>query len=238
MTAHDETAAHDAAAEHAARAADQAVADARGHDAATVFEASAHSRACAPSLRPAWPGAAVSGPAFTVQGRGGDNLALHHAVLRAPAGSVLVIDVQGAEHGHWGEVLAVAARARGITGLVIDGGVRDTVAMGRMGFPVFSSSITVVGTRKDFFGEFGEAVEVGGAPVRAGDLVVADADGVVIVPAAHVCDALDSADARVAKEEEFMERLRDGETTVDLLDLRRNTIDPTTSTDPTEEHHA
>lgn len=230
-------AADDATTEDTGRAADQAVTDARGHDAATVFEASAHSRACAPSLRPAWPGAAVSGPAFTIQGRGGDNLALHLGVLRAPTGCVLVIDVQGAEHGHWGEVLAVAARARGIAGIVIDGGVRDTAAMGRMRFPVFSSSITVVGTQKDFFGELGGAVEVGGAPVLTGDLVVADADGVVIVPAAHVHDALDAADARVAKEEEFMERLRGGETTVDLLDLPRNTIDPTTSTDPAEEQN-
>lgn len=230
-------AADDATTEDTGRAADQTVTDARGHDAATVFEASAHSRACAPSLRPAWPGAAVSGPAFTIHGRGGDNLALHLGVRRAPAGSVLVIDVQGAEHGHWGEVLAVAARARGIAGIVIDGGVRDTAAMGRMRFPVFSSSITVVSTQKDFFGKLGGAVEVGGAPVLTGDLVVADADGVVIVQAAHVHDALDAADARVAKEEEFMERLRGGETTVDLLDLPRNTIDPTTTTDPAEEQN-
>lgn len=195
---------------------------ARGHVAATMFEASAHSLACSPALRPAWPGAAVSGPAFTVQGRGGDNLSLHHAALQAPSGSVLTIDVQGAEYGHWGEVLAVAARTRGIAGLVIDGGVRDTDAMRLLGFPVFASSISVVGTRKDHFGQLGGTAVVGGAAVRTGDLVVADADGVVIVPAAHADEALDEADARVAKEQVFMERLRNGATTVDLLGLPRS----------------
>src|SRR5699024_1737570 len=194
-------------------------APARGHAAATLFEASAHSRACAPTLRPAWPGAAVSGPAFTVRGRGGDNLSLHHAVLRAPAGSVLTVDVEGAAHGHWGEVLAVAARASGVAGLIIDGGVRDTEALRAMAFPVFSSSISVLGTRKDVVGQCGGAVVVGGAVVRTGDLVVADGDGVVIVPAAHAQEALDAADARVAAEAAFMERLRNGATTIDLLGL-------------------
>ena len=163
----------------------------------------------------------MTGHAFTVQGRGGDNLALHHAVLQAPSGTVLTVDVQGAEYGHWGEVLAVAARARGIAGLIIDGGVRDTEAMSRMRFPVFSSSSCVVGTRKDWFGQFGGTIRVGGARVQTGDLVVADADGVVIVPAAHTREALEHADDRVAAEEVFMERLRNGATTVDLLSLPR-----------------
>lgn len=163
----------------------------------------------------------MSGPAFTVQGRGGDNLALHHAVLQAPSGAVLTVDVQGAEYGHWGEVLAVAARTRGIAGLIIDGGVRDTDAMRLMGFPVFASCTSVVGTRKDCFGQLGGTAVVGGATVQTGDLVVADADGVVIVPAAHAHEALERADERVAAEEGFMERLRNGATTVDLLSLPR-----------------
>lgn len=203
------------------RADDWTDPSARGHATATVFEASAHSLACGPTLQPAWPGAAVAGPAFTVRGRGGDNLALHHAVLRAPAGSVLTVDVQGAEYGHWGEVLAVAAQAVGAAGLVIDGGVRDTEALSRMGFPVFSSSISVVGTQKEFFGQFGGTVQVGAAVVRRNDLVVADADGVVIVPAEHAKNALDAADARVTAEADFMERLRNGATTIDLLGLPR-----------------
>lgn len=192
---------------------------ARGHPAATLYEASTHSLACSASLRPAWPGAEVSGRAFTVRGRGGDNLALHHAVLQAPSGTVLTVDVQGAEYGHWGEVLAVAARTRGIAGLIIDGGVRDTEAMSQMGFPVFSSGTSVVGTRKDWFGQFGGTIRVGGAAVRSGDLVVADADGVVIISAEHAREALESADERVAKEAAFMDQLRNGATTVDLLDL-------------------
>ena len=124
-----------------------------GHSAATLYEASKLPCACDPGIRAAWPGARVAGPAFTVRGIGGDNLALHNAVLAAPAGSVLVADMQGAAHGHWGEVLAVAAQHRGIAGLVIDGGVRDIDEMAAMDFPVFSRSVTVVGTVKDYPGD-------------------------------------------------------------------------------------
>jgi 4-hydroxy-4-methyl-2-oxoglutarate aldolase len=172
-----------------------------------------------PGVRAAWPGARLAGPACTVQGAGGDNLALQYAILEAPAGSVLVADVNGAAWGHWGEVLAMAAQARGITGLVIDGGVRDTVEMAGLGFPVFSRHVSVRGTRKLFRGAVGVEVEAGGIPVRPGDLVVGDADGVVVFPHEVAARVVDEADGRVAKEADIMGRLKAGDTTLDIYGL-------------------
>ncbi|MFE7276840.1 RraA family protein [Streptomyces sp. NPDC057623] len=193
---------------------------ARGHSTATLYEASlATARACDPGLRAAWPGARVAGPAFTVQGIGGDNLALHGAVATAPAGSVLVVDLQGAQHGHWGEILAVAARHRGILGLVVDGGVRDTAEQAELGFPVFARHITVVGTGKEHPGRFHAPVRVGGVVVRPGDLVVGDADGVVVVPAESVTKTLDRSDDRVAAEQRALKAIRSGMTTVEYYRL-------------------
>ena len=193
---------------------------ARGHSTATLFEASSSAaHACDPGLRAAWPGARVAGPAFTVQGIGGDNLALHRAVAAAPAGSVLVADLQGAQHGHWGEILAVAAQQRGILGLVVEGGVRDTAEQAELGFPVFARHISVVGTGKDHPGRFDVPVRVGAVVVHPGDLVVADADGVVVVPAEAVTRTLDRSDRRVAAERRALEAVRGGVTTLEYYGL-------------------
>jgi 4-hydroxy-4-methyl-2-oxoglutarate aldolase len=197
---------------------------ARGHSTATLYEAAAPAGLAAePELRAVYSGARIAGPAFTVQGVGGDNLALHRAVYAAPPGSVLVADLQGARHGHWGEVLAVAAQQRGLAGLVIDGGVRDVTELAALDFPVFARHTTVVGTGKLHAGTCEVTVRVGGASVNPGDLVVGDADGVVIIPAAHIEQALDRADARVADEKRAFEALRAGATTLDLYGLEAHT---------------
>ncbi|MFF7045673.1 RraA family protein [Streptomyces massasporeus] len=189
---------------------------ARGHSSATLSEASGLPVALSPEIRSLWAGARLCGPAFTVQGAGGDNLALHHAVLRAPSGSVLVADLGGARFGHWGEILTVAAQKRGIAGLLIDGGVRDAAETEALGFPVFSRNNSILGTRKDFHGVFGRPVQVGGVTVHTGDLVVGDVDGVVTLPASDTERILDRADARVAHENELMKQLRQGRSTLDL----------------------
>jgi len=207
--------------------------DARGHSSATLYEAAASERrsrvahsgapetdmAVDPAIRAAWPGARVAGPAFTVQGAGGDNLALHHAVAAAPAGHVLVADLGGATFGHWGEVLAVAAQTRGLSGLVIDGGVRDVDEMRDLGFAVFSRNNTIRGTRKLFAGELGGEIRVGGVPVRTGDLVVGDSDGLVVVPQHLIEAVLDVADQRISEESDIIAALRTGHTTLDLYGL-------------------
>jgi 4-hydroxy-4-methyl-2-oxoglutarate aldolase len=209
--------------------------DTRGHSSATLYEAAqAESRrrapgaapscleadiAVDPAVRAAWPGARIAAPAYTVQGAGGDNLALHHAVAAAPAGHVLVADLGGAPSGHWGEVLAVAARHRGLAGLVIDGGVRDVEEMRALGFPVFSRGSSVRGTRKLFAGALGVPIHVGGVRVATGDLVVGDADGVVVVPRHRVDAVLERADERIAQEQHILAALGSGATTLELYGL-------------------
>jgi 4-hydroxy-4-methyl-2-oxoglutarate aldolase len=173
-----------------------------------------------PRVRAAWPGARLAAPAFTVQCPPADNLAIHVGVVRAPAGSALVVQVDGVpERGYWGEVLATAAEARGLAGLVIDAGVRDVDALRHHGFPVFSSCIALRGTVKEAGGTIGGPVRVGDVTVRTGDWVVGDTDGVVVVASSAVDEVLAAGRARAEKEEGLFARLRDGATTIDLLDL-------------------
>ena len=187
-------------------------------DAATLGESGAipmHSR-----LEPAWPGARLAAPAYAVECAAGDNLAVHVAVTTAPAGSALVVSVGGATgFGYWGEVLTTAAEARGLAGLVIDGEVRDVTALAAHGFPVFSTGVALPGAAKRAPGTVGGTVRVGDVDVRTGDWVVADADGVVVVPADTLDAVLGAARARATKETAMFEQLRAGRTTVELLDL-------------------
>src|SRR6478736_8396000 len=158
-------------------------------------------RPMAPRVRPVWPGARVSAPAFPVNCSTADNLAIHVAVAEAPAGSVLVVNV-GTEpaRGYWGEVLTTGAEARGLMGLVIDGGVRDVSALEAHGFPAFSSMIALRGATKEHPGRIGGQTVVGDVLVHEGDWVVADADGVTIVAKADLAAVLAAGQAREAKE--------------------------------------
>lgn len=186
--------------------------------AATLGESGG--RPMRPRIRPAWPGATVAAPAYPVRCTPGDNLAIHVAVTTAPPGSVLVADVGHVdERGYWGEVLTTAAEARGLAGLVIDGGVRDVGALAAHRFPAFSSTIALRGATKEHPGTVGMPVTVGGVAVSAGDWVVGDVDGVVVVPADAVDQVLAAGLGRADKEAGFFDALRGGRTTVDLLGL-------------------
>jgi 4-hydroxy-4-methyl-2-oxoglutarate aldolase len=187
---------------------------------ATVYEAAGAEGALDPAIAPVWPGARVCGPALPVQCSPGDNLAVHLALAAAEPGVVLVVDAHAHLAGYCGEVLAVAAQARGVLGLVMDGGVRDTDALERLRFPVFARGRSIARTVKHEPGRVGQPVVAGGALVRPGDVVVADADGVAVIRAERLGEVLDASRARVAKEEGVMERLRAGELTLDLLGLR------------------
>jgi len=191
----------------------------REFGAATLGESGA--RTMAPRIAPAWPGARLAAPAFPVQCTAGDNLAIHVAAARAPAGSVLVVDVgELADYGYWGEVLTTAAQARGIQGLVIDGGVRDIEALQRLGFAVFASTIALRGATKDKVGAVEVPIRCGGAPVSPGDWVVGDADGVAVVPGERRDEVLAAAAARTEKEAGLFDALRTGDTsTLELLSL-------------------
>lgn len=178
-----------------------------------------------PKMRPAWPGAALAAPAYPVGCTPGDNLAIHVAVTLAPTGSVLMVDVGDVpDRGYWGEVLTTAALARGISGLVIDGGVRDVAALERLGFPVFSNRVALRGATKSARGTAGAAVTVAGVPVESGDWVVGDVDGVVVVPGTDLEQVLTAGRARTAVEARYFDALREGSTTVELLGLDASLI--------------
>lgn len=188
---------------------------------ATLYEAAGFECALPSSLRPAWAGAALVGRALPVGTVAGDNLALHLAVEQAQPGEVLVVDAQDAAHGCWGEVLTVFAQARGVAGLVILGGVRDVRELGARGFPVFSSQIALRGTAKDDAGTIGEPVRLDRVIVRRGDIVVADGDGIICIPATEFMSVLDRARDRARKETRFMEQLAGGASSVELYGFAR-----------------
>jgi len=179
-----------------------------------------------PRVRPIWLGANLAAQAIPVRCAPADNLAIHVAVATASEGKVLVVDVGDVlERGYWGEVLTTAAQARGLAGLVIDGGVRDVVAIETHRFPVFASLIALAGASKTSAGSVGMPTEVAGVLVEPGDWVVGDADGVVVVPAASLDQVISAGRARADKEEGYFSSLRGGSTTVELLGLDTSKID-------------
>jgi 4-hydroxy-4-methyl-2-oxoglutarate aldolase len=192
--------------------------------AATLGESGG--RNMSPRIRAVWKGATVCAPAYPVKCTPGDNLAIHVAVATAPPGHVLVVDVgHEKEFGYWGEVLTTGAEARGVVGLVIDGGVRDVTALETHGFNVFSTTVALRGAAKQAPGSVGAPVTVGGVEVRQGDWVVGDADGVTVIDGDAVAAVLAAGRARADKEEGLFAALRDGATTVGLLDLDPSPVD-------------
>jgi 4-hydroxy-4-methyl-2-oxoglutarate aldolase len=192
--------------------------------AATLGESGA--RALRNRVRAAWPGATVAALAYPVRCTPGDNLAIHVGVARAPAGSALVVDVGDVrELGYWGEVLTTAAESRGLVGLVIDGCVRDVAALEAHGFPVFSTGLALPGATKKLPGTVGAPVVVGDVDVAPDDWVVGDRDGVVVVPSATLRAVLAAGSARAERERGYFDALRDGATTLELLDLDAVPID-------------
>ena len=177
-----------------------------------------------PRIRAAWPGASLAAPAYAVSCATSDNLAVHAAVAEAPAGSALVVAADPPERGYWGEVLTTGAEARGITGLVIDGGVRDVAALEAHRFPVFSALIALQGAVKVAGGEIGGVARVGDVDVATGDWVVCDRDGVTVVPAAALSEVVERGRARAAKEAVMFAELRAGSTTVELLSLNTTPV--------------
>ncbi|HWE61705.1 MAG TPA: RraA family protein [Chloroflexota bacterium] len=189
-------------------------------DSATLYQAAGNRGAMAPGIHSLTPGRRVAGPALTVVCPPGDNLMLHAAVAEARPGAVLVAQVNAAGYGVWGEVLSVAAMARGIVALVIDGSVRDIDSIQELGFPVFAQGTALQTADKRDLGCIGVPISCGGQLVWPADYVVADDSGIVVIPREAVEQTLAAAAARVAKETAIMESLRQGQTTMDLLELR------------------
>jgi 4-hydroxy-4-methyl-2-oxoglutarate aldolase len=191
-------------------------------DAATLYEAAGRRGMVDPEIRPMWQGARLCGPAMTVRCPPRDNLMLHHAVVLAEPGAVLVANCEGYRlAGAWGEVLTAAAQARGIAGLAIDGAVRDIEAVAERRFPVFSRGLAIGACKKEGLGALNEPVDLGGVAVRPGDLIVGTGDGLVVLMRESVWEVLSSAAARREREREMFRGLTEGKTTIELLDLPR-----------------
>ena len=179
-----------------------------------------------PSIAAVWAPATVAAPAYAVMCGSADNLAVHAAVAEAPTGAVLCVGFPDASaRGYWGEVLTTGALARGLVGLVIDGGVRDVEALERLGFPVFATGVVLQGATKHSAGSIGATALLGGVQVHTGDWVVGDRDGVAVLPAAQFDEILQAGRDRAAQEDEMFGALRSGRTTVELLGLDTTSID-------------
>lgn len=189
----------------------------------SVHEAAGRKGALPQVLRPLDPAMRTCGRAFTVRCPSGDNLWIHHALVGASAGDVLVVDAgpSGASFGYWGEIMATAAITARLSGLVITGGVRDMLQLIEIGLPTFSVSVTMQGTVKqaDGDGAIGEPVRVGDVIVRPGDLVMGDADGVIVLSPEQAAAAIPRALDRDEKEIEILRRIRAGESTLDVYNL-------------------
>ncbi len=193
----------------------------RSFGTATLHEVMGRKNALDSSIRPLWWPVNMSGLAFTVACPPDDNLAVHRALAIAGSNDVLVVTMSGySEAGFWGDVATTAAQARGIRGLVTDGGVRDSRSIREMRFPVFSRAVSIKGTTKDAYGLINEPIACGGIIIHPGDYVVGDDDGVVIVEASQAEQVIEAARQREEKEEVFRRELRDGKTTLELLGLR------------------
>ena len=184
---------------------------------ATVHEALGKKGALPSGIKPVAKGMKVCGPAFTVYSTPMDNLILHEALVRAQPGDVLVVTVSGHyEAGYWGEIMAVAAQARGIAGLVIDGCVRDSREMTAMNFPVFSRGLCIRGTTKHGGGVLAAPLAIGDVVISPGDMILGDDDGVVVVGKEDFATIVEKSEKRVAAEDKIMARLKAGETTMDI----------------------
>ena len=194
--------------------------------AATVHEAIGRVGYVGPHLKPIQADTKIAGSAVTVLSHPGDNIMIHAAVEMCQPGDVLVVaNTAPSTHGMFGDLFATSLMARGVRGLVIDAGVRDTADLRSMGFPVWSQHVSCQGTVKNTPGSVNVPVVLGGVTVQPGGVVCADDDGVVIVARVNAAWALERTDARLAKEEQMRATLASGALGVDVYALRQRLID-------------
>ena len=168
-------------------------------------------------IKPLDPKIHMLGRAVTVRCQPGDNLALHQGIYAAGPGDVLVCDLRGCDQaGHFGDIMALACKVRGLAGVVLDGSCRDAEDIKAMGFPVFSRGINPSGTVKASLGEINVSVVCGGVTVCPGDIILGDCDGIVVVPQCDEDEVFAKAMAKFEKEQHIVEALLAGKSTIEI----------------------